>query len=475
MHKADIPFLSAAALGELIRKQEISPVEAAAAYLDRIDAVDGKLHSYITVCRDEAMRAARAAEQGIAHGEWRGPLHGVPYAVKDQFWTRGIRTTGGSRLLADFVPGEDATVVARLNAAGAILLGKLNMSEFATGNSVDHPFGIPHNPWDLERNAGTSSSGSGAATAAFLCAMSLGEDTGGSIRNPANNCGLVGLRPTWGLVSRSGMMGAGWSMDIGGPIARTAEDCALVLQVIAGSDPRDPYTASQPIPDYRAGLSGRLGGVRLGIVKEAMDADFVHPQVKAATSKAVADMKELGAAVDQVSIPLLTSAAAVTRAIIGVESASLHYNWLRTRLLEYDHNVQIDFLTGAITPAQVYYKAQKIRALTRQQVLAALRQVDVLVLPSSSEPAPPLPKEAGLKSKNEARQRMSGRRSLTGVFNLANVPALSVPCGFVSLAGKELPIGLQLAGRPFDDGLLLRVAHAYEQSTPWHTRRPPIT
>jgi aspartyl-tRNA(Asn)/glutamyl-tRNA(Gln) amidotransferase subunit A len=271
------------------------------------------------------------------------------------------------------------------------------------------------------------------------------------------------------------MMGAGWSMDIGGPIARTAEDCALVLQVIAGSDPRDPYTASQPIPDYRAGLSGRLGGVRLGIVKEAMDADFVHPQVKAATSKAVADMKELGAAVDQVSIPLLTSAAAVTRAIIGVESASLHYNWLRTRLLEYDHNVQIDFLTGAITPAQVYYKAQKIRALTRQQVLAALRQVDVLVLPSSSEPAPPLPKEAGLKSKNEARQRMSGRRSLTGVFNLANVPALSVPCGFVSLAGKELPIGLQLAGRPFDDGLLLRVAHAYEQSTPWHTRRPPIT
>jgi aspartyl-tRNA(Asn)/glutamyl-tRNA(Gln) amidotransferase subunit A len=192
MNNADIPFFSATTLGELIRKQEISPVEAAAAYLDRIDAVDGKLHSYITVCRDEAMQAARAAEQAIAHGEWRGPLHGVPYAVKDQFWTKGIRTTGGSRLLADFIPGEDATVVARLHAAGAILLGKLNMSEFATGNSVDHPYGTPHNPWDLERNAGTSSSGSGAATAAFLCATSLGEDTGGSIRNPANNCGLVG-------------------------------------------------------------------------------------------------------------------------------------------------------------------------------------------------------------------------------------------------------------------------------------------
>jgi aspartyl-tRNA(Asn)/glutamyl-tRNA(Gln) amidotransferase subunit A len=474
MPKADLPFLSAAALGELIRRKEISPVEVTAAYLERIEAVDGTLRSYITVCRDEAMQVARTAEEAIVHGQWRGPLHGVPYAAKDQFWTKGIRTTGGSRLLADFIPSEDATVVARLNAAGAILLGKLNMSEFATGNSVEHPFGIPHNPWDLERNAGTSSSGSGSATAAFLCATSLGEDTGGSIRNPANNCGLVGLRPTWGLVSRYGMMGAAWSMDIGGPISRTVEDCALTLQAIAGYDPRDPSTTRQAIPDYRAGLTGRIEGLRLGLVTEAIDADFVHPEVKAAISRAVADMKGLGVSVDQVSIPLLPSAAAVTRALIGVESASLHHNWLRTRLHEYDHNVQIDFLTGAIMPAQLYYKAQKIRALTRQQVLAALEHVDVLVLPSSSEPAPLLPQGAGLKSKDEARQRMSGRRSLTGVFNLANVPALSVPCGFVSVTGKELPIGLQLAARPFEDGLLLKVAQAYEQATPWHTRRPPI-
>jgi aspartyl-tRNA(Asn)/glutamyl-tRNA(Gln) amidotransferase subunit A len=474
MNKADVPFLSAAALGELIRRKEISPLEATTAYLDRIDAVDGKLHSYITVCRDEALRDAREAEQAIAHGEWRGPLHGVPYAVKDQFWTNGIRTTGGSRLLADFIPNQDATVVARLRAAGAILLGKLNMSEFATGNSVHHPFGTPHNPWDLDRNPGTSSSGSGAATAAFLCATSLGEDTGGSIRNPANNCGLVGLRPTWGLVSRYGMLGASWSMDIGGPISRTAEDCAMTLQAIAGYDPHDPYTANQAVPDYRAGLAGGVKGVRIGVVKEALDAEFVHPQVKAAVAKAVADLKEQGVSVDEASIPLLTSAAAVTRAILAVESASLHHDWLRTRLPEYDHNVQIDFLTGAIMPAQLYYKAQKIRALIRQQVFEALRKVDVLALPSSSEPAPLLPQGPGLKSKDEARQRMAGRRSLTGVFNLANVPALSVPCGFVSVEGKELPIGLQLAGRPFEDGLLLRVAHAYEQATPWHTRRPPI-
>jgi aspartyl-tRNA(Asn)/glutamyl-tRNA(Gln) amidotransferase subunit A len=474
MNDAEIPFLSAAALGELIHKKEISPVEAATAYLDRIAAVDGTLHSYITVCREEALQAAREAERAIMRGDWRGPLHGVPYAVKDQFWTKGIRTTGGSRLLADFIPTDDATVVERLRGAGATLLGKLNMSEFATGNSVHHPFGTPHNPWDLERNAGTSSSGSGAATAAFLCATSLGEDTGGSIRNPANNCGLVGLRPTWGLVSRYGMLGACWSMDIGGPISRTVEDCALTLQAIAGCDSHDPYTADRPVPDYRAGLTDTIKGLRLGVVKEAMDADFVHPQVKAAVSKSIAGLKEQGVSVDEVAIPLLTSAAAVTRAILAVESAALHHDWLRTRLHEYDHNVQIDFLTGAIIPAQLYYKAQRIRALIRQQVFEVLGKVDVLALPSSSEPAPLLPQGAGLKSKDEARQRMSGRRSLTGVFNLANVPALSVPCGFMSVEGKELPIGLQLAGRPFDDGLLLRVAYAYEQATPWHTRRPAI-
>jgi aspartyl-tRNA(Asn)/glutamyl-tRNA(Gln) amidotransferase subunit A len=474
MNNAEMPFLSAATLGELIHKKEISPVEATTAYLDRITAVDGKLHSYITVCREEALQTAREAEQAIIRGDWRGPLHGVPFAVKDQFWTEGLRTTGGSRLLAEFTPTEDATVVARLRGAGGTLLGKLNMSEFATGNSVYHPFGTPHNPWDLDRNAGTSSSGSGAATAAFLCATSLGEDTGGSIRNPANNCGLVGLRPTWGLVSRYGMLGACWSMDIGGPISRTVEDCALTLQAIAGYDAHDPYTENRAVPDYRGGLTNTTKGLRLGVVKEAMDADFVHPQVKAAVSKAVADLNAQGLSVEQVSIPLLTSAAAVTRAILAVESASLHHEWLRTRLHEYDHQVQIDFLTGAIMPAQLYYKAQKLRTLIRRQVFDVLQKVDVLALPSSSEPAPLLPQGSGLKSKDDARQRMSGRRSLTGVFNLANVPALSLPCGFMAVAGKELPIGLQLAGRPFNDGLLLRVAYAYEQATPWHTRRPPI-
>ena len=474
MNKTDLPFLSAAALGALIRTKEVSPLEATEAYLQRIDGIDTKLNSYITVCRDDALRAARAAEQAVMRGETLGLLHGVPFAVKDQFWSQGVRTTGGSTLLADFVPNTDATVVTRLKAAGGILLGKLNMSEFATGNSVRHPYGTPHNPWDLARHPGTSSSGSGAATAAFLCATSLGEDTGGSIRNPANNCGLVGLRPTWGLVSRYGMLAASWSMDIGGPISRTVEDCAMTLQAIAGYDPNDPYTAQVPVPDYRAGLNGQVRGLRLGVVKEAMHADFLNAQIRTAVAKALTDLEGLGVSLVEVSIPLLTAAAAVTRAILAVESASLYHEWVRTRLHEYDHNVGIDFLTGSILPAQLYYKAQRLRELTRRQVFEVLDKVDLLALPCSSDPAPLLPAAPGLKSKEEARQRMAGRRSLTGVFNLASVPALSVPCGFVSVAEKDLPAGLQLAGRPFADGLLLQVAYAYEQHTSWHTRRPPV-
>ena len=474
MDKADLPFLSASALGTLIRSKEVSPVEATQAYLDRIAAIDSQLNSYITVCADDALQAARAAEQALTRNDAVGPLHGVPFAVKDQFWSAGVLTTAGSTLLADFVPRDDATVVARLKQAGAILMGKLNMSEFATGNSVHHPYGMPHNPWCLDRHPGTSSSGSGAATAAFLCATSIGEDTGGSIRNPANNSGLVGIRPTWSLVSRYGMLGASWSMDIGGPLSRTVEDCALTLQAIAGYDPLDPTTANRPVPDYRAGLGDSIQGLRVGVIREAASADFLHPQVRSAIAQALTDLEHLGATLTEVSLPLLPSAAAVTRAILAVESASLHHDWVRNRLHEYDHNVAIDFLTGSLLPASLYYKAQKLRELTRRQVLEVLQNVDVLALPSSSEPAPLLPQTAGIKSKDEATERMAGRRSLTGVFNLASVPALSVPCGFVSLDGSELPIGLQLAGRPFEDALLLKAAHAYEQHTSWHTRRPPI-
>ena len=475
MNTADIPFLTAAALGRLIQRQEVSPVEAVEAYLERIYSVDRKLNSYITVCRNHALAAARQAEEEIAAGEHRGPLHGVPVAVKDQFNTAGILTTGGSKVLATNVPDHDATVITNLRNAGAILLGKLNMSEFATGNSIYHHWGTPRNPWDRSRNPGTSSSGSGAATAAFLCATSLGEDTGGSIRNPANNCGLVGLRPTWGLVSRHGMLGASWSNDIGGPISRTAEDCALTLQAIAGPDPNDPYTAHAPTPDYQAELNGDIKGLRVGVVREGLYADFVQPQVRDTVSRAIGTLESLGASIDEVSIPLLPYTAAINRIHIEVEAAPSHREWLANQPQNYDHNVRTDFLTGCVVPGQLYYKALKLRELIRQQVFEALDKVDVLALPNTSEPAPLINDKPGIFSQEEATARMSGRRSLTGSFNLASVPALAVHCGFVSAEGSpKLPTALQLAGRPFSDGTLLRVAHNFQKATPWHIQRPPI-
>ncbi len=471
MDKADVPFLSATKLSGLIERKEVSPVEAVEAYLDRIDRVDGKLNSYITVCREEALQAAREAEQAILRGSYLGPMHGIPTAVKDQFYTKGVRTTAGSTILWDFVPDEDATVVANLKKAGAILLGKLNLSEFALGESFYHPAGTPRNPWNLERNPGISSSGSAAATAAFLCATSLGEDTGGSTRIPAAWSGLVGLRPTWGRVSRYGVLPVCWSMDTVGPISRTVEDCAITFKAIAGYDPKDPYTLNIPVPDYRRALNGNMGGTRVGVITEKVYTDEVDPEIRDAVTRAIGVLGELGAPVEEVSLPLIEKAGAFSKALTDMEGAAVHYEGLKKRAQEYDHNTRVRLLTAILTPSQVYFKAQKLRALLRQQILDALKRVDVLVLPTSPVPAPKIPDAPGIKSREDALSRLSGPRGFTGPFNLASVPALSVPCGFTS---QDLPISLQIAGRPFDEETVMKVAHAYEQATPWHTRRPPI-
>lgn len=471
MEKQDIPFLSATQLSRLIQSKEVSPVEAAEAYLDRIDLVDGKLNSYITVCREEALQSAREAEQAIASGQYLGPLHGVPVAVKDQFYTKGIRTTGGSTIMWDYVPDEDATVVSGLKNAGAVLLGKLNLSEFALGESFYHPGGTPRNPWDLTRNPGISSSGSAAATGAFLCASSLGEDTGGSTRIPAAWSGLVGLRPTWGLVSRYGVLPASWSMDTVGPITRTVEDCAITLQAIAGHDPKDKYTWDQPVPDYHQALTGDISGMRVGLLSEKVDSDDVEREVRDAVVAASGVLGELGAPVSPVSLPLIVHSGAASKCITDMEGAAVHYEGLKNRAEEYDHNSRVRLLAAILTPAQTYYKAQKFRQLLRQELLALLQDVDVLVLPTAPAGAPKIPEAPGVKSQEDAHSRMAGVRSFTGPFNLAGVPAISVPCGFTS---DDLPISLQIVGRPFEDATVMRVAHAYEQATTWHTRRPPI-
>ena len=471
MDKKELPFLTASQLSKLIETKEVSPVEATEAYLDRIQQVDPKLNSYITVTGEQALEAARQAEQEIAAGRHRGPLHGVPLAVKDQFNTAGIRTTGGSSILKDNIPDEDATVISNLKKAGAVMLGKLNMSEFAMAEIYNHPYGTPRNPWDLERNPGTSSSGSGAATAASLCATSLGEDTGGSIRGPANFSGLVGLRPSHGRVSRYGVLGGSWSMDTVGPISRSVEDAAITIQAIAGYDPKDAYSWNVPVPDYRQALTGDIEGIKLGVVQERMDSPNLDPEFRDTVAKAISVLGELGASSEDVSIPLAPNAGALTMSILSVEWSNLHRPLFEPNIDELDHNNKIRFLTGSVIPAQYYYKAQKIRAVLRQQILDALEKVDVLVLPTGPVTAPPVESVPGIQSKEHALTGLAGRISFTGPFNLAGTPALSVPCGF-SVAG--MPMGLQIVGRPFAEETVLRVAHAYEQATEWHNRRAPI-
>ena len=473
MDRNELPFLSALELADLFKSGQASPVEATEAYLARIEQVDSALNSYITVTADRARAEARQAEAEISAGNHRGPLHGVPVAVKDQFCTEGILTTGGSSILEEYVPDYDATVMGKLKEAGAVLLGKLNMSEFAMGDAFHHPYGRPRNPWDLSRNPGTSSSGSGAATAAFLCATSLGEDTAGSIRGPAAFCGLVGIRPTWGLVSRYGMLASTWSMDAAGPISRTVKDCAVTLAAIAGHDSNDAYTRNAQVPDYLDGLDTGIQGLRVGVLSDRVNADGVEPDIRDGVNAAVAHLGELGAEVEEVSIPLIAQSAAISTTLIYTDATAVHRKGLEEYPEKYDHNNRVRLLTGALIPAQAHHKANRLRQILRNQILEALERVDILVLPTSSVQATPIPAEAGMakNGKEEFLSMLGGRRTYTTPSNMAGVPGLSINCGFTS---DGLPIGLQLMGRPYDEATLFRAAYAYEQSTDWHTRRPPV-
>ena len=465
MDKARIPFLSVAELSDLLRTGEVSPVEATEAYLDRIDSKDGQIGAYLTILRDQALEAARAAEREIAQGQYRGPLHGVPYAVKDQIYTKGVRTTGGSPVFNDFVPEHDATVISRLNEAGAVLLGKLNMTEFAT-SGLSHQFDPPRNPWNLERSTGGSSSGSGASTAAFMCATSLGEDTGGSVRFPAAWCGLVGLRPTWGLVSRYGVMPGIRSMDTIGPLSRTVEDCAITIQAIAGYDPKDRITRNAPVPDFRAALTGSVEGLRFGVVRELVYTGVTDEEVRQSVLAAANALGELGATVKEVSVPLAAHAATISTGI-RVEAPITYGDLVRNRPQEIGHDNRVGYMVGTVLPAQAYYKALSLRTLLRDEIAEALADVDLLLSPTAGVAAQLIePDPLVLGKENSYRTPYV----LTTAFSLANVPALSVPCGFTA---DGLPIGLQIAGRPFDEETVLRAGHAYEQNTPWHASTPP--
>jgi aspartyl-tRNA(Asn)/glutamyl-tRNA(Gln) amidotransferase subunit A len=471
MARDELAFLSAAETAAAIAARQVSPVDVVHAYLDRIEHLDDELHAYITVLRDEALAAAHQAEQALRRGGALGPLFGVPVAVKDQFWTKDILTTNGSRVYRDFVPSADATVITRLKEAGAILLGKLNLSELAMGGTQHPPYGIPRNPWDLERTPGESSSGSGVALAAHLCAASVGEDTGGSGRGPAACCNVVGLRPTFTRVSRYGMTPMCWFTDAAAPMTKTVQDCAIVLGAIAGYDPQDPYTSRKAVPDYTAQLGQSIRGLRFGLIRELQEHDDMHPEVRRAIYDALAIFKDLGAEVQEVSIPLVELAGAIFVGVADTEGAGARDEILRSRAAELDSASRTRLQAASLVPAKLYNRAMKARVLLRQQCMEALQRVDILV--SATMPHPP-PKHTALtapfKGADDVRSRFFFRRAYTGCYSLTALPAISIPGGFTS---DDLPIGLQLGARPFAEATLLRAAHAYEQATPWHTRRAP--
>ena len=475
MDNDEIVFLSATELGWRIGRGDVSPVEAAEAYLGRIEKIEPRLNAFITVTADHAMESARQTEAEIMAGTHRGPLHGVPVAVKDQIHTAGILTTSGSKFSADFVPTEDATAVRRLKRSGAVMMGKTNMAELAFGGPASSAFGATRNPWDLTRDPGSSSNGSGAATAAFMCATSLGEDTGGSIRNPSAKCGLVGLRPSWGRVSRFGVERVAWSLDTVGPMSRTVEDCAATLGAIAGHDPLDPYSWNAPVPNYQAQLTGDIADVRIGLVEEFCDPahSTATPPVLKAMAVAADTLAGLGADVSKVSLPLAHLAGVVSHVIIAVEHAGLNPERIRRRPDDFAHLNRVQMMTAELIPASAYYKAQKVRAMIRKQVIELLDTVDVLLLPTTSAPAQVMEYDPHLCSMEDAEAALADS-NYRGLFSMVGGPALSICCGFATEGQSELPLGMQIAGRPFDESTVLNVAYAYEQATEWHTQRPPI-
>jgi len=468
----DLVWRSMAELGRMIATKEVSPVEVVRAFLERVAALDGTLKSFITVGADAALAAARGAEAELMAGGPAGPLHGVPYAPKDLYNTKGVRTTGGSKILADFVPAEDATVVSRLRAAGAIVLGKLNMHEFAYGpEGLNAHYGDARNPWDARahRVAGGSSSGSGVAVAAALAPGALGSDTGGSIRIPASLCGISGLKPTYGRVSRAGVLPLSWSMDHAGPMARTAADCALMLGAMAGYDPADPTTSVLPVPDYMAALTGDVKGLRVGLLR-AHFTDVAAPEVRDAVLAAAKTLERAGAVVDEVSLAHVAHVAAASFAIVATEALAYHAEWLRTRASDYQPDVRERLRMGAFVSGVHYVRAQQVRQLVRREVDAALERRDVLLAPATPIPAPVLGETETALGDGPSDVRSALIR-LTRPFNFSGHPACSLACGFTT---GGLPIGMQIIGRPFDEATVLRVADAYQRSTDWHTRRPVL-
>ena len=466
---ADFPSLAATAAA--IRQGKVSPIEVTRHCLDRVARLDGRLRAFITVDADRALGAARRLEEEAGRGQWRGALHGVPVAFKDLCVIRGLPTSCGTRTADYFTAEQECTAASRLLAAGAVCLGKLNMTELAMGALGDNPHhGHARNPWAVEHCTGGSSSGSGVAVAAGLALGAIGTDTGGSIRLPAAACGITGLKPTYGRVSRAGAMALSWSNDHLGPMARAAHDCALMLQVMAGPDPLDATASARPPDDYVAALDGPVRGLRVGVPRNFFF-QGLDVEMEAAVRQAVATLATLGARVEEIHLPDPQVLNDITGLVSRSESTALHGGLLRERPHQLGAFTRARLELGLSVPAHDYLQALRLRArLARTFTREVWSEVDVLAVPVIPEPAPPL--RAALEGPLEEIVARQGRFSrLTRPFNGLGLPALSLPCGF-STGG--LPLAFQLVGRPFDEATVLRLGHAYQRATDWHTREPDL-
>jgi aspartyl-tRNA(Asn)/glutamyl-tRNA(Gln) amidotransferase subunit A len=440
----------------LIRTRAVSSVDLTRACLARIEKLQPLLNAFITITGEQALADARMLDAELQRGKWRGPFHGIPIALKDNIDTAGVRTTAASELFKDRVPAEDAEVVRRLKNAGAILLGKLNLHEFAYGGtSAVTYFGPVHNPWDPTLTPGGSSGGPAVAVAAGMCFASIGTDTAGSIRIPASYCGIVGLKPTYGRVSLRGIIPLSWSLDHAGPMCRTVEDTAIMLNVIAGFDPQDTTTVDVPAPDYARRLRSPTSKLRLGLPRQPFF-NNLDPDVGKAIDAALVVLAKLTAGMTDVTLPAVAGGP-----IMGAEAYAYHVQWITKTPELYQPPVRAALQNAGNIKAEPYVRALRDLAKVRREIRNVFTGVDLLVLPTMADP--PFRIETGLTRNVSARN--------TSPFDAYGIPTISIPCGFTS-AG--LPIGLQIAGAPWDESGVLALAHAYEQATAWHTRHPSL-
>ena len=465
----DLANVSIARVSRALRERVISPVELTQAYLRRIEALNPRINAFITVTGERALEDARRAEAELMAGTDRGPLHGVPIAHKDLYETAGIRTTGGSKIHADHVPANDCTVVRMLRDAGTVLLGKLNTHEYAYGVTTNNPhYGPTRNPWDTTRIPAGSSGGSGAAIAAGLAVATTGTDTGGSIRMPASLCGVVGLKPTYGRVSKAGVLPLSYRFDHAGPITRTVEDAAIMLNAIAGYDPADPSSVRTPVIDATEGLRTGVRGLRIGIARSYFF-DRLGDDIGAALQAVIAEFSSQGALVQDVDISGFDAAVGGLFAYVLAEAQEIHANALRTRPQDFGADLQALLTAPSPDSAALMLGLRACDAMNAAMRMA-LQDVDVLLTPTTPITAPTIGQDMVRYGGVEEPMLLAMIRC-TGPFNGSGLPALSLPCGFDR---SGLPIGMQIAGKPFDEAMVLRVGHAYEQATAWHVQRPSL-